>query len=185
MLFFIRLLLRTISLTVLCHFNTPVLDQQDTLTFSIAGVSVDWKLEGQMSMMSLIHGQLIEKRWCKTGIWNIFQRVDVSAHLERLNPHSVWNHKNCTDTTCLAYQMDDKSYRTMPRPLVKPRGVDGLGNLHENALPACQVRRIQQYVAMLCETTQSLKKENEKLVHRCGLSNEVLDLMTMSSIGIV
>lgn len=113
-LFSIKILLHTLCLALLCHSRCPMLDPEDTLKLSVADPVVDWKPEGQMSMMNFTHNRLLGKGWCKSELWHILQSFDVStAACYLTRPYAMQDHDSCTDTTCMAYQIDESSYRIL------------------------------------------------------------------------
>ncbi|KAF2135512.1 uncharacterized protein K452DRAFT_313931 [Aplosporella prunicola CBS 121167] len=113
-LFSIQILLRMLSLALLCHSRSPFLDLEDDLSLSVADPVADWKPEGQMSMMKFTANRLLEKGWCRSELWQILQSFDVSTaayYLDR--PYAIQGHDSCTDTTCTAYQINESSYSTL------------------------------------------------------------------------
>lgn len=113
-LFSIHIILRILSLALLCHSRKPILTSEDRLKVLIADTVTDWKPEGQMTMMTFSYDRLSRSGWCKSEMWHVLQTFDVATaafYLQR--PHALQHHDKCTDTTCMAYQTDENDYSTV------------------------------------------------------------------------
>ncbi|RYP03310.1 hypothetical protein DL764_005228 [Monosporascus ibericus] len=110
-LYSIHILLRILSLALLCQSPQPI---HDDLNISVADVVADWKPEGQMSMMGFTTRRLLESGWCQSELWHFLQGFDIAtAACYLARPYAPRNHDKCSDTTCMAYQTDEQSYRTL------------------------------------------------------------------------
>ncbi|OCH86880.1 hypothetical protein OBBRIDRAFT_820879 [Obba rivulosa] len=110
----IHVLLRLLSLAFLCHSPHSNLDTNDDMRISVADLTVDWKPEGQIRFMDFAWTRLIGRGWCRSEIRHLLQGFNIATlacYLER--PDALRNHSNCTDTTCMAYQIDETNYRTL------------------------------------------------------------------------
>ncbi|KAL7620722.1 hypothetical protein AAE478_009720 [Parahypoxylon ruwenzoriense] len=113
-LFSIQVLLRILSLALLCQFRQPVLNPKNGFDLSIADPAKDWKPEGQMSMMGFTSGRLLGSGWCESELWHSLQGFDVALAACYLNrPYAPKNHGRCSDTTCMAYQINESTYQTL------------------------------------------------------------------------
>lgn len=113
-LYSIQILLRILALALLCHSHQPFLDLKVDLKLNIADPSQDWKCEGQMSMIKFEYERLLGNGWCKSELSHLLGGFDVSIAACYLNrPYAIKNHDTCSETTCLAYQISESSYRTL------------------------------------------------------------------------
>ncbi|KAK5991728.1 hypothetical protein PT974_07762 [Cladobotryum mycophilum] len=102
-LFSIQILLRILALALLCQSPQPFLDPKTDLRLTLADPSQDWQCEGQMSMIKFSSDRLVGKGWCKSELF----------HLLGDRPFAIQNHDMCSETTCMAYQIHESSYRTI------------------------------------------------------------------------
>lgn len=110
-LYSITILLRVLSLALLCQFHEPF---QDDFDISIADPVRDWKPEGQISMMNYAAKHLLGNGWCQSEVHNILQNFDVVAVAYYVaRPYAPKRHDKCSYSTCMAYQVDEQSYRTL------------------------------------------------------------------------
>ncbi|EMD36270.1 hypothetical protein CERSUDRAFT_95612 [Gelatoporia subvermispora B] len=110
----IHILLRLLSLAFLCHSPQPYIDSNYNMKISVADMTVDWRPEGQIRFTDFVLSRLLSKGWCRSEVRHLLQGFNVSisaSYLER--PHAFRNHEACTETTCMAYQIDEKDYRTL------------------------------------------------------------------------
>ncbi|KAI0098567.1 hypothetical protein GGR51DRAFT_552549 [Nemania sp. FL0031] len=97
----IRILLRILSLA-------------DDFNISIPNPVKDWKSQGQISIMKFASTRLLESGWCRSEVHHFLQNFDiVAAAYHVVRPYAPKHHGNCIDTTCIAYQVDDSSYKTL------------------------------------------------------------------------
>ncbi|KAF8173740.1 hypothetical protein K438DRAFT_1849896 [Mycena galopus ATCC 62051] len=144
-LFSIHILLRVISLALLCHYQD--LGRRDEMNFSVADMGLDWKPEGQMSMMAFTHSRLFARgSWCRSEMWHVLRSFDVSTfacYLDR--PSARLNHEACTDTTCMAYQVNEEDYSTLHVNAdcnctsIRVNSADLRDVLARNMIPAIQI----------------------------------------------
>lgn len=112
-LYSIRILLRILSLALLYQFPWGV-DKKFNFNISLADPVSDWKPEGQMSVIQFTNKRLLENGWCQSEIWHFLQGFDiVTASCYLSHPYAPKNHDKCIDTTCMAYQTDEQSYRIL------------------------------------------------------------------------
>ncbi|KAI0387988.1 hypothetical protein F5Y04DRAFT_15678 [Hypomontagnella monticulosa] len=110
-LYSIQILLRILSLALLCQFREPFHDNFD---ISLADPAKDWKPEGQISMINFAAKRLFESGCCQSEARHFLQSFDVvAAAFYITRPYAPKCHDKCTDSTCMAYQVNEDSYRTL------------------------------------------------------------------------
>ncbi|KAK7054849.1 hypothetical protein VNI00_003312 [Paramarasmius palmivorus] len=107
----IHILLRTLTLAVLCHSADWFIHPKDPVFF-LSDVSSNWTCEGEGRMAELMFERLQEKGWCKSKLHGLRNAMMFFRFfVERSGPHRI--HVNCTETRCMASQTSEEDYKTV------------------------------------------------------------------------